>query len=237
MMHCIVIDDEPLIRELLEDNIRQIPFLELVQVCKNALEAIAILQKEAIDLIFLDIQMPRLNGISFLQSLASPPLVILVTAYEKYALQGFDLNVVDYLLKPFSFERFFKACNRAKDLYCLQQKRETLPPAEQEYFFVNVEYAQVKIVVADIEYIEGLKDYIKIYMSSASKPILTRMTMKAAEDKLRPPAFIRVHKSFLVAAKKITTIKRDGIYVGKKELPLGDYYKDNLTNLLNPPRT
>ncbi len=237
MMRCIVVDDEQLIRELLEDNIRQIAFLELVQVCKSALEAIEILQKESIDLIFLDIQMPPLNGLQFLQSLVAPPLVILVTAYEKYALEGFNLNVVDYLLKPFSLERFLKACNRANDLFHLKQKKEITPLAEVEHFFVNVEYTQVKIVIADVEYVEGLKDYIKIYLSSSTKPVLTRMTMKAVEDKLRPPAFIRIHKSFVIAAKKITTIKRDLVCIGKKEFPLSDFYKENITSLLNPPES
>ncbi|PSR52678.1 DNA-binding response regulator [Adhaeribacter arboris] len=235
MMRCIVVDDEPLIRELLEDNIRQIAFLQLVQVCKSALEAVEILQKEKIDLILLDIQMPRLTGLQLLKSLDTPPLVIVITAYEKYALEGFDLNVVDYLLKPFSFERFLKACNRANDLFHLQQKKELTALAPIDHFFVNVEYTQVKIVVADIEYIEGLKDYIKIYLTSSAKPVLTRMTLKAIENKLKPPVFIRIHKSFLIASDKITTVKRDFVCLGKKELPLGDFYKKNINFLLNPP--
>lgn len=237
MMRCVVVDDEELIRELLEDNIRQIPFLELVQVCKNALEAIELLQRENIDLIFLDIQMPRLTGLELLKSLVKKPLVIIVSAYEKYALEGFDLNVVDYLLKPFSFDRFLKACNKANDLFQMKQSNEMISPVELEYFFVNVEYTQVKIVVADIEYVEGLKDYIKIYLSSSTKPVLTRMTMKAVEDKLKPPAFIRIHKSFLIPVKKITTIKRNIICIGKKEFPLSEFYKENINNLLNPPET
>ena len=237
MMRCIVVDDEHLIRELLEDNIRQVAFIELVQVCKSALEAIEVLQNGDIDLIFLDIQMPRLNGLQLLQSLVAPPFVIMITAYEQYALKGFDLNVVDYLLKPFSLERFLKACNRANELYQLKQKKEITPLAEAEYFFVKVEYTQVKVVVSDIEYIEGLKDYIKIYLSSSAKPVLTRMTMKAVEDKLKPPAFIRIHKSFLVAAQKVTTVKRDLVCISRKELPLSDFYKENIIRLLNSPGT
>jgi DNA-binding LytR/AlgR family response regulator len=236
MMQCIIVDDEPLIRELLEDNIRQIPFLQLVKSCKNAMEVIDVLQKERIDLLFLDIQMPRLNGLQLLQSLAAPPLVILVTAYEQYALHGFDLQVVDYLLKPFSFDRFFKACSRANDLFRLQQNSKIGSTTEAGYFFVNVEYTQVKIEVADISYVEGLKDYIKIHLSSTSKPVLTRMTMKAAEEKLKPPHFIRVHKSFIVAAKKITIIKRDVVCVGEQEIPVSEFYKENITYLLNHPK-
>ncbi|MBB6127074.1 LytR/AlgR family response regulator transcription factor [Mucilaginibacter lappiensis] len=233
MMHCIIVDDEQLVRELLEDNISQMPFLHLVKTCKNPLEAIEILQTEQIDLIFLDIQMPRLNGLQFLQTLNRPPLVILVTAYEKYALEGFELNVVDYVLKPFSFERFLKACNRANDLFKLQQNNKTIVPAMPEDFFVNVEYTLVKILVADIDYIEGLKDYIKIHLSSSTKPVLTRMTIKAIEEKLPPPAFIRTHKSFLVAANKITTVKRDFVYIGQKEVPVSESYKENITRILN----
>jgi len=233
MMRCIIVDDEQLVRELLEDNISQISFLQLVKTCKNPLEAIETLQTEQIDLIFLDIQMPRLNGLQFLQTLNNPPLVILVTAYEQYALEGFDLNVVDYVLKPFSFERFLKACNRANDLFKLQQSSKVVATDIPEDFFVNVEYTLVKIVVADIDYIEGLKDYIKIHLSSSTKPVLTRMTIKAIEEKLPPPTFIRTHKSFLAAANKITTVKRDFVYIGPKEVPVSESYKENITRILN----
>ncbi|WP_143305475.1 LytR/AlgR family response regulator transcription factor [Chitinophaga vietnamensis] len=229
MIRCIAVDDEKLVRDLLEDNIRQVPFLQLVATCKNALEANEVLQSETVDLMFLDIQMPRLSGLQLLQSLMHPPLAILVTAYEQYALEGFELQVADYLLKPFSFERFLKACNRAKDLLRLRESK----PREVTDFFVNVEYTLVKIVVADIEYIEGLKDYIKIYLSSAPKPVLTRMTMKAIEEKLPATGFIRTHKSYLVAASKITTIKRDLVCIGEKEIPVSEFYKENVTRLLN----
>lgn len=229
MMRCIAIDDELLVRELLEDSIRQVPFLQLIKTCKNAMEAMEVMQHEQVDLIFLDIQMPRLTGLQFLRSLKQAPMVILVTAYEQYALEGFELHVVDYLLKPFSFERFLKACNHAYELFRLQHKTSEVP----KDFFVYVEYVQVKIVVADITYIEGLKDYIKIHLSSSAKPVLTRMTIKAVEEKLPPPAFIRTHKSFLVAAKKITAVKRDLVVIGDKEIPVSEFYKENVTRMLN----
>ncbi|HVI47472.1 MAG TPA: response regulator transcription factor [Chitinophaga sp.] len=231
MIRCIAVDDEQLVRELLEDNIRQVPFLQLVKTCKNALEAAEILQSEKIDLIFLDIQMPKINGLQFLQSLRNPPLVILVTAYEKYALEGFNLQVADYLLKPFSFDRFLKACNRANELLRLQQGRQEEP----QDFFVNVEYTLVKIVVNDIEYIEGLQNYIKIFLSSSSKPVLTRMTMKAVEEKLPAGMFIRTHKSFLVSAPRITAVKRDLVCIGDKEIPVSEFFKENVTRILNRP--
>src|SRR5688500_4347989 len=168
-MRCIVVDDEPLVRELLEDNISQVPYLDLVRSCNNELEALQTLQQESIDLIFLDIQMPRLSGLQFLQSLHHPPIVIIVTAYEKYAVESFDLQVADYILKPFSFERLLKACNRAAELFRLRNATKSSEAVKNYDFFVNVEYTLVKIVVADIEYIESVKDYIKIYLSSTAK--------------------------------------------------------------------
>jgi DNA-binding LytR/AlgR family response regulator len=240
-MSCLVVDDERLVRELLEDNIRQIPYLRLAGSCKNALEAAELLQREKVDLLFLDIRMPRLTGLQFLQSLRDPPLVILVTAYEQYALEGFNLNVVDYLLKPFAFERFLKACNRAYDLMKLQGAAETAAAAGAaagpEEFFVHVEYTLVKIVVADIAFVEGLKDYIKIHLVSSSRPVLTRMSMKAIEEKLPATAFVRTHKSYLVATRRITAIKRDFVCLGPVEIPIGEAYKRNIDQLVNPGST
>src|SRR5688572_29207420 len=145
-MRCIIVDDEPLVRELLEDNVRQVPFLQLVKSCKNPLEALETLHKEQIDLIFLDIQMPGLNGLQFLQSLQNPPLVIMVTAYEKYAVEGFNLQVADYILKPFSFDRFLRACNRAAELLRMKNIAQLSEGVNNNDFYVNVEYTLVKIV-------------------------------------------------------------------------------------------
>lgn len=229
-MRCVIVDDEPLVRALLEDNLKQVPFLELVQSCKSALEALDTLQKEQVDLIFLDIQMPGLNGLQFLQSLQNPPLVIMVTAYEKYAVEGFNLQVADYMLKPFSFDRFLKACNRAAELF--RMKDNIGIPERSNAFFVNVEYTLVKIIADDIDYIEGLKDYIKIFLSSSPKPVLTRMSLKAIEAKLPAGAFVRTHKSFLVALAKVTTIKRGFICIGKTEIPVSETFKENLDKAL-----
>ncbi|WP_342087354.1 LytR/AlgR family response regulator transcription factor [Dyadobacter sp. OTU695] len=234
MMRCLAVDDEKLVLDLLVDNIRQVPYLTLVKTARNAMEAIDILQNEPIDLLFLDIQMPRLNGLQFLKSLPNPPLVILVTAYDKYALEGFELNVVDYLLKPVSMERFLKACNRAYELFQLKQKPPVpVAPAELPDFFVNVEYSLVKIVAADVAWVEGLKDYIKIYLSSAAKPVITRMTFKALEEKLPEPAFVRTHKSYLAAVQKITAVKRDFVMIGATEIPVSEHYKDHLRKILS----
>lgn len=235
MMRCLAVDDEKLVRELLEDNIRKVPYLQLVASCKHAMEAIEVLQRESVDLIFLDIQMPGLSGLQFLRSLPHPPLVILVTAYEQYALEGFDLDVVDYLLKPYAFDRFLKACNRALERRQLRQGDVHAPASGMDdFFFVNVEYVQVKINFIDIRYIEGLKDYLKIHLISNSKPVLTRMTMKSMEQRLAGAPFVRIHKSFLVSIPRITAVKRDTIYLGEKELPIGDAYREQVERIVWP---
>ncbi|MBZ4190846.1 LytR/AlgR family response regulator transcription factor [Niabella beijingensis] len=226
MIRTIIVDDEPLIRELLLDNLNQIPFIEVVRTCKNALELSQYLQTDSIDLLFMDIQMPGISGIQFLSALEHPPMVIMVTAYEKYALQGFELNVVDYILKPFSFERILKACNRALELHQLKKTKSPGGEPPAQHLFVNVEYTLVKVTIAAITYIEGLKDYIKIHLDTDPKPVLTRMTIKSMEEKLPGGAFARTHKSYLVALDKITVIKRDLIYIGSTELPLSESYRE-----------
>ena len=224
MMRYIAVDDEKWVLDLLVDNITRVPFLQLVGRCKNALEAIELLHREEVDLIFLDIQMPGLDGIQFVQSLQHPPMIIFVTAYKEYARDGFELAAVDYLLKPVSFERFLKACNKAQELFRLQQK--SAPPKElPDSFFVYVEYNQVKITIADIVYIEGMKDYVKIYITAATKPVITKMSLKALEDKLLPYRLVRIHKSYIIAADKVTAVKRDIICLGAIELPLSDSYR------------
>ena len=232
MLNCIAVDDEKLVLDLLVDNIQKVPFLHLVKRCKNAMEAADVLHKEKIDLIFLDIQMPGLSGLQFLESLHNPPMVIFVTAYKEYAFDGFNLDAVDYLLKPVSFERFLKACNKAHELYNLQQKQvqhgELL-----DYFFVYVEYNLVKIIISEILYIEGMKDYVKIFITSSLKPVITKMSLKALEEKLSGHRFIRIHKSYIVSAGKITAIKRDLIYIANTELPLSESYKANVEKMLS----
>ncbi|HZZ74692.1 MAG TPA: LytTR family DNA-binding domain-containing protein [Puia sp.] len=225
-------DDEKLVLDLLVDNIRHVPFLHLVSRCKNAMEAAEALQKEMVDLIFLDIQMPGLNGLQFLESLPKPPMVIFITAYKEYAFDGFNYQAVDYLLKPVSFERFLKACNKAHDLFNLQNKPIQKDPVP-DYFFVYVEYNQVKIMIPDILYIEGMKDYVKIFLSNNQKPVMTRMSLKSLEEKLTGHQFVRTHKSYILSAKKITAIKRDLVCIGAIELPLSESYKADLEKMLS----
>lgn len=231
MMNCIAVDDEKLVLDLLVDNINKVPFLRLEARCKNALEAAAVLHEQKVDLIFLDIQMPGLNGLNFVRSLRNPPMVIFVTAYKEHALEGFELDAVDYLLKPVSFERFLKACNKAYDLFQLQQRqpKQDLPG----YFFVYVEYNQVKITISEILYVEAMKDYVKIFMENAARPVITKMSLKSLEEWLSGYRFIRIHKSYLVSADKITSIKRDLICIGDKELPVSETYRQQIDTLFS----
>ena len=234
MLRCIAIDDEPLALELLEDNIRQVPYLELIGSFQNPLAAMRLLEEQKIDLIFLDIQMPGLTGLQFIQSLAHKPLFILVTAYERYALEGFNLNVVDYLVKPVELGRFIQACNKAKELYELKTKEKTISDATtSDYIFVSVEYSLLKVVLSDILWIEGLKDYIKINLKSSSKPVVTRMSMKSMEEQLPATQFLRIHKSFIIAKSAITAIRKNSVFVNEMELPVGDNYKEALEAYIN----
>lgn len=229
MMRCLAVDDERWALDLLADNIRQVPFLELVKRCKNTLEASEVLHTQKIDLIFLDVQMPGLNGLQFIQTLPEPPMMILVTAYEQYALEGFNLSVVDYLVKPVTLERFIRACNKAKALFDLKNKKEVSPADDVPgHIFVNVEYSLVKIIFDDITFVEGLKDYIKIHLTTSSKAVITRMSLKSMEEKLPGADFVRVHKSYIVAIHKITSIKRDFVCINEHEIPFSESYKESI---------
>lgn len=232
-MRCLAVDDEPLALDLLEDNIGKIPYLTLVKRCRNAFEAQEVLSREHIDLIFLDIQMPGITGVQFLQSVTTPPLVIFITAYEQFALDGFNLDVVDYLLKPVSFDRFLKAVNKAHELFT--HRGNQLPGAAQlDYLFVNADYNLVKINVRDIVFIEGLKDYIKIFVENAQRPVITRMSLKSMEEKLPTEKFVRVHKSFIVSLDKIVSIRKGKISIGGVHVPISEHYKENLHRFIDP---
>ncbi len=189
----------------------------------------AALEKEAIDLLFIDIQMPGLNGLQFIGSLQRKPLVIFITAYKQYALDSYDLAVVDYLIKPVALERFIKACNRARDLHELQAGQRTPAPT---YFFLNADYSQVRIDFDDIIWMEGLRDYIKIYIKSSSKPLLFRTSLKAIETELPAGRFIRIHKSYLVAVASISAIRRSSVFIKEHELPVGETFRDAVEQLV-----
>lgn len=235
-MKCIIIDDEPLAIDLLDGYCKQIEFLELVGSYTNALDAISILKEKKIDLVFIDIEMPQITGIEFMDSLDTKPLFIFTTAYSQYAIEGFNLNAVDYLLKPIPYQRFIKAVSRAKELHYFKDQPEikllnnTFSAGgeiqePQNFIFVKAEYENVKILKNDIKYIQGLKDYLKIHILSSNKPILTLMSFKELSDKLPQNQFLRAHKSFIVNVSFIRAIQRNKIIIDDFRIPIGESYK------------
>jgi two-component system, LytTR family, response regulator len=236
-LRCLCVDDEPLALDLLEDNISRFPFLEMTARCHNAFEAMVVLNRENIDLIFLDIQMPSLNGLDFLKTLTNKPMVIFLTAYKQHALESYELNVLDYLLKPTSFERFSKAVNKAYELFMLKQNTPKVLDKEQDssadFFMVNADYSLLKIVISDVIYVEGLKDYIKIFLSKSAKPVITRLSMKELEEKLPPSVFQRVHKSFIVNLSKVTAVRKRMLVIDNQEIPVTDMYRTAVGQYFN----
>ena len=236
-MKCIAIDDEPLSLRLLQDNISKVPYLELIAACRNAFDALKVLEEQHVDLIFIDIQMPGLTGLQFVSTLQTRPLVIFITAYKEFALEGYNLAVVDYLVKPVALDRFIIACNRAKELYELKlNKYAAVVKAEADYFFVNVDYSQLKIKFSDIIWIEGVRDYIKIYLTGNAQPVLVRSNLKSMEEQLPLKLFIRIHKSFMVAISSIKAVRKCNVFLDNLELPIGETYKDAVEQLVKQAR-
>ncbi len=220
-LRCVAVDDEPFALRLMADDIARIPYLQLVTSFTSPGEAIAWIDKNPVDLLFTDIQMPGLLGTQMVRMLKRPPMIIMTTAYEQYALEGFELDVIDYLVKPIPFERFQKAVNKALEQFQLKrQKKEE----DGRFFFVRAEYKEIKILYADILYIEGLKDYVKIFLASQSRPVMTRLNLKAVESKLPPEEFCRIHNSFIVPLSKITSSQRSQVFVGQVVIPVGEKY-------------
>ena len=176
--------------------------------------------------------MPGLTGLQFAGSLEKKPLIIFITAYKQYALEGFDLAVADYLVKPVSLERFIKACNRAKELYELKSNKNQTASSSPDYFFLNADYSQVKIIFNDITWIEGLRDYVKIHLKSSNKPLLFRTSLKEVEPELPSSKFIRIHKSYIVAIESITAIRKTSVFIKEMELPIGETFRDAVEKLL-----
>lgn len=226
MLNCIIVDDEQLALDLLEDYIGNVPYLKLIARCRNAVEAAGVLQTQPVDLVFLDILMPGMTGLQFIQRMTYRPMVILVTAYEKYAVEGFKLDVIDYLVKPVALDLFVKACGKAREYHRLRSLEGRPDPARHPgYFFVNADYSLIKINLDDVVWIEGLKDYIKIHLQGSEKPVITLMSMKAISEQLPETKFIRVHKSYIVSIVHISAIRKNSIFIGSLEIPVGGSYK------------
>jgi len=227
---CLIVEDEPLSAEILTDYIRQVPFLELRSVCADAIYAMELLQNEKIDLLFLDIHLPKLKGMEFLESLRNPPRVIIISAYKDYALQAFELNVVDYLLKPIRFSRFLKAVNKLDQQ---ADNKPLSPPAdtrERTYFFFSVGKKKVKVFLDEILYIESLREYVRI--TTRDKNILTKFQLSAIEELLSRNNFIRIHRSFIVAKDKINAFTATDVEINNKQIPIGRSYKELVIGLL-----
>ncbi len=232
MIRCLAVDDEPLALDIIESYISKLPYLHLVKTCSSATEAMQVLQEEKVDLMFLDIEMPELTGIQLLNILKNHPLIIFTTAYPDYALEGFNQDAVDYLLKPIPFDRFLKAVNKAQER--LQRTNKNAPeapapqtnnvPHEHDFMFVKADYKTIRVDFKDVLWIEGLKDYIII--QTVDQKIITLLSMNKMMEKLPDTKFLRVHRSFIVALQKIDSIEKSRIRVGKKEIPIGEVYKD-----------
>ncbi|MFB0494521.1 two-component system LytT family response regulator [Mucilaginibacter sp. OAE612] len=230
MMNCVIIDDEPLAREGLASYVREVDFLNLTGTCENPLELIKLLDHQAIDLIFLDIQMPKMNGIDFLKIMQKPPMVIITTAYPSYALEGFQLNVLDYLLKPITFDRFFKSANKAKDYHRLlnnwAQPGAPKTETDEGYFFIKCGNKYEKIYFDEILYVEGMQNYVTIF--TAKGKYITLLNLKSLEQNLDSKLFIRVHKSYIVSTGKIDGIEGNDIFIGQHRIPISRNYREQV---------
>ncbi|HET6767442.1 MAG TPA: response regulator transcription factor [Chitinophagaceae bacterium] len=234
-IRCLIIDDEPLAREILKQHVEGVEVLELVGVCNNAVEAISFLQQHAVDLLFLDIQMPQLLGTNFIRTLKNPPKVIFTTAYRKYAVEGFELDAVDYILKPISFERFLKAVNKVLQINNFTEpvslSKENNSESSSLFLYFRADRKMVKVFYHEILFIESLKDYIKIV--TTTKTIVTKYVLYTLEEMLPTGEFLRIHRSYIVAINKIDSYNADSIQIAKHELPIGKIYKIDVIRKLN----
>jgi DNA-binding LytR/AlgR family response regulator len=228
---CIIIEDEPLAAEVLQDYIRQVPFLKLACCCSDAFYAMESLQQFDIDLMFLDIHLPKMKGLDLIKVLKKPPKIIITSAYQEYALQGYEFNVIDYLLKPIEFSRFLKAVNK------IEQTKEMVPPgrpailpAERVYLFFNVGKKKVRVFLDEILYIESMKEYIRV--NTKSKSVLTKFKLSQADVLLNENNFLRIHRSFIVAKDKIESFSATEVDIGGKQLPIGRNYKELVMSVL-----
>ena len=235
MIRCLAIDDEPLALQQLTTYIQKVPFLELAAQCQSALEARKFLEQDTVDAIFCDINMPDLNGMDFIKSLQAPPLIVFTTAYSEYAVEGFKVNAVDYLLKPFGLDDFRRAANRIKERQesVSTNTQHPTPNTQPDTLFVKTDYRMVKINIPDIRYIEGMSEYLKIYLEGEEKPIITLLSMKKIETRL-PENFMRIHRSYIVNLHKIQEVNKNRIIMDAETfLPIGDMYKESFQQYLD----
>ena len=235
MIRCMAIDDEPLALQQIAAYIGKVPYLELVAQCQSALEAHQFLQHDTVDVIFCDINMPDLNGMDFIKALVAPPLVVFTTAYAEYAVEGFKVNAVDYLLKPFGLQDFMRAANRVKER--LEGGVPTVSNASantsDDTIFLKTEYRIVKVSISDIRYVEAMSEYLKVYLESEAKPIITLLSMKKMEERL-PDYFMRIHRSYIINLTKIQEVNKNRVIMDSDTyLPIGDMYKETFQKYLD----
>lgn len=231
-IRCLIVDDEPLALDLIESYVKKTPFLELAGRCASAFEAMEQLNEQSVDLIFLDIQMPDLSGVEFSRTLKQGPRIIFTTAFEAYALEGYKVDALDYLLKPFNYEEFLRAANKAREWFQLKNGQQT-QGEPSPFLYVKSEYKLIKIHLEDVLYFEGLKDYIKIHLTTQDKPILTLMSLKALEERLPNQKFMRIHRSFIVHLEKIETVERSRIIIGDFAVVVAEQYREKFNQYLS----
>jgi DNA-binding LytR/AlgR family response regulator len=231
---CVIVDDEPMALNLVESYVEKTPFLVLKKKCSSAIEAMEFVKNEPVDVLFLDIQMPDLTGIEFSKMLPKETRVIFTTAFDQYALEGFKVEALDYLLKPFDYAEFLAAANKANTWFELVKgKKQPIVSEEKEFLFVKSEYKQLRIKLADVLYFEGLKDYIKIWIKDNPKAILTLMSLKSLEEELPEAQFMRVHRSFIVSLKNVEVIERSQIIINNQRITISEQYKPKFLEFVN----
>ncbi|SHH62529.1 LytR/AlgR family response regulator transcription factor [Flavobacterium defluvii] len=237
-LRCIAVDDEPLALKLVETFIEQTPFLQLTASCDNAVEAMSLIREKQPDLVFLDINMPNLTGMELARLLQEQPgqvpKIVFTTAYNHYAIEGYKVNAVDYLLKPFSYEEFLRAANKVMQLTEeASNNNHHSVSADEEFIFLKVEYQWVRISFKDILYIESLKDYVKVHLDDSQKALLSLISLKALEEKMPASKFMRIHRSFIVSLDKISAITKNSIFIGKTEITVGEQYKEAFKTIVD----
>ena len=234
MIRVLAIDDEPLALRQLAAYLKKVPFFELVDSCQSALDAMNILNQQEIDALFIDINMPDLNGLDFVKSLSQPPMIVFTTAYQEYALEGYKVDAIDYLLKPFGMGDILRAADKVKRQYDLLHMASLSPIDEDDALFLKTEYKVVRILIRDIIYVEGMSEYLRIHLSNQEKPLVVLLSMKKMEERLTSQDFMRIHKSYIISLHHISEINKSRVVLdNEKEIPIGDSYREKLTDYVN----
>ncbi len=234
MIKVLAIDDEPLALRQLTAYLKKVPFFELVDSCQSSLDAMNILSKNEVDAMFIDINMPDLNGMDFVRSLKQPPMVVFTTAYQEYAVEGYKVDAIDYLLKPFGMGDVLRAADKVKRQYDLLNAASLSPADENDALFLKTEYKVVRILIRDIIYVEGMAEYLRIHLQGGLKPVVALLSMKKMEERLQAHDFMRVHKSYIISLHHIQEINRSHVVLSQAvEVPIGDSYRERLNDYIN----